>query len=128
MNNMNFIKDLLKMRDMSPGSKADAKKYAEFQKGISDGFLSQFPEDIQNDIKKTLKNKSVNQVAEELLTTEKDADEFMKLIEKTLSFFGEQEPFNHEGVKIDPVIFFNSFQELKAKYDYYQSSQDINNF
>lgn len=128
MNNINFIKDLLKMREMKPGSKVDAKKYAEFQKGISDGFLAQFPEEIQNDIKKTLENKSVNQVADELLTTEEDADEFMKVIEKALSFFGEQDPFDHEGVQVDPVMFFNSFQELKAKYDHYESSQDINNF
>ena len=127
MSHKQFLKDLLRINsDVMTGNPEDKQKFSDFQKGIMDGFLSQFKEDDQKAMKAMWNEKSLIEILDGI--DESMEGDVVSMIDQILEKFSDHTPLQHQNITIDPIDLFNRYHTLKVKHQKFQESEDINNF
>lgn len=127
MSNIDFLKQLLKANSKNVSGNSDLKKkFSDLEKGIMDSFLKNLPEETQKEAKELLANNSLPDIIEAF---DKESEgKTLEMVETLIDKMSEKEVLTSEHFSLDPVDLHNKYHELKAKYNKYQESEDINNF
>ena len=127
MNKVNFLKELLKANTTNLSGDSDLKKkFSDLEKGIMDSFLKNLPEETQKEAKQLMENNSLSDIIEAF---DKESDgKTLEIVEGVLDKLSNEDTLMSEHFSLDPVDLHNKYHELKAKYNKYQESEDINNF
>lgn len=127
MNKVNFLKELLKANTTNLSGDTDLKKkFSDLEKGIMDSFLKNLPEETKKEAKQLIENNSLSDIIEAF---DKESDgKTLEIVEGVLDKLSDEDALISEHFSLDPVDLHNKYHELKAKYNKYQDSEDINNF